>query len=96
MLELTHNHDTAPQNGDGRQELARSKLAHYDRRRWLTDNVWDEEDESDDTVAIDARCGECEVSGHSVSFFSIQATESQLGRLTRQYWRRSGWFCPSN
>lgn len=71
-----HDHDSAPEECDGSEEYAGANLSHDDRRRWLADDVWDEEDEGDDTVSVDASGFEFEVAAHSGGRLALEHRNS--------------------
>lgn len=68
---LTYNHDAAPEESDDWKKDAWSDLAEKNSRRWLEEDVWDEEDEGNDGVTINTRCrsplgiDEFEIGGHA-------------------------------
>ena len=70
LSRTTHDHDASPEKCDEREEAAWSDLAKNDCRRRLEEDVWNEEDESYDGVAIHAwsraalRIHEAEVDRH--------------------------------
>ena len=74
-----HDHDATPHDCNGSKEYAGANLSHDDRCRRLADDVWDEEDEGDDTVSVDTSGFELEVNGHPKGQVSIGA----LQRSTR-------------
>ena len=53
---ITYNHDAAPEESDHWKEDAWSDLAEKNGRRWLEEDVWDEEDEGNDGVTVNTWC----------------------------------------
>ena len=60
----SYNHACSPENSDCGKEPARSNLTKNDSRRWLEENIRDEEYEGNNSVSVSNKL---ELDGHSAT-----------------------------
>ncbi len=61
----THNHGSTPEHDNGGQEDAWANFPKDDGRRRLEDDVWDEENQCDQTISIPS--AQFEFGNHAIS-----------------------------